>query len=231
MRKRQTAITFIFLFSVVILGALYFFVSQNIDFKDEVSLFHYDPAQIKTVSVEIKNSKSTLMREKGEWRIVEPVNSAADLDTAVGIVSALADFKAERKFVDAENLSEFGLASPSVTVQFVTNHDAHTIQIGTANITGQKYFVQIDKTNPIYLVSDYLISALKKGLGDIREKKVFQFPVSDVSGFEMRSGLGEIQLEKKSFGRWILRGENRAEIANADHVSEMLMALSNLSAI
>lgn len=132
---------------------------------NEVVLWELKEDQEKAVShVLLKDgaSEARYERKQDKWAYAAKPDREMETwrwDSAYGGLKKLV---AERKVEDrAENLSAYGLASPSFTIE-LGGKTPYTLAVGEKNPLGQSYYVQKGGDPAVYLLGSYKVEDWKK---------------------------------------------------------------------
>src|SRR5438270_12478091 len=105
-----------------------------------------------------------------KWRITAPISAEADDLQVSQQVSQLKQLQATSKVgSNVENMDQYGLASPALTVTLVlsgTTPPQQQLLVGKANVDGSAYYVRASTSKDVYLVSNALIETLRTWLTD-----------------------------------------------------------------
>ena len=165
--------------------------------------------------------ETTLAKQDDAWRIVEPVDTAADSAAVSEITGSLASLEIQR-VVDEKPAyyAEYGLAPPRIEVAFAGADGAeHRLQLGGKTPTGGDMYARLAGQDRVFLVQAYLDSSFDRKPFDLRDKAVLTFTRSDVDRLTIESGGGAIRLEK-SGADWRLKSplDARAEYGTVESV-------------
>jgi hypothetical protein len=157
--------------------------------------------------------ESTLIRvvrdnPKSPWRMVAPVEAAADQEAVDALVKEV-QFATGRNFVDKpESLSDYGLkpARARITVVDDRGGKAQTILIGRLEEKGDKggLYVQHVGQDAVFQIDGQLWTLLPKSPLQWRERRLLTRRVSDVSRIEFRGKDDSFTLGKDEKGEWRL---------------------------
>jgi len=125
------------------------------------------------------------------WVITRPLKTAADVQTAEGIVSAL-QYARVRSTVEEkptpEDLHRFGLDKPSVeVVASAEGVPPLKVRIGVENPYDSSAYLQREGDPKVYSVDGSTRSSLDKGLFDLRDRDVLAVRDLGVTRIEVRS--------------------------------------------
>ncbi len=130
----------------------------------------------------------------GSWKIVEPIEFAADVKVVKEVLNFIYDSKAQR-YLDEEapDLGKYGLDAPLIT--FTTTDKAGAIsvlKIGDKDEEGN-YYAKVEGLPWIFTVKESVKNKLTLSAEALMEKVVLDYTVADVSGFNVTVGGEKIE--------------------------------------
>ncbi|MFO0691679.1 MAG: DUF4340 domain-containing protein [Myxococcota bacterium] len=173
-------------------------------------------------------------RRDGEWRVVAPIEGPGDATALDAIASALSGL-ARAGSVDADpgDLAQFGLAAGAQVVRFQAKEARHALSIGRATPVGGNVYVRADETGPVVYVESYRLNALKRGLGELRDRRIVRVAQDTLSRLVIAWPEGEattaVELERDASGVWQIRSPIAAR-ADQQTVRELISNLEYLQA-
>ena len=197
--------TLVLLAAAVGLGAYIYFVERHrppaSDPEPNEQLFDFEADDVADLQVDAGDGELTeLARRDGSWRIVAPVETAADDGAASSMASTLASLEV-RRVVDEEPaaLEPFGLDEPALDVGFsLTDADApRRLLIGDRTPTGGDRYAKLAGSDRVFLIAGYLDSTFDKTTFDLRDKTVLEFERDDLDGIEITAGDSTIRFVKE----------------------------------
>lgn len=176
----------------------------------------FDPEQIQQVKIEIKNEKGDpevieLKRVGTAWTLLQPVTADADSASVSGVLSTLTGTGFEKVVAEkAEDLSIYGLKTPSVKVTAIKDSSTppQEVWVGDDTPIGYSAYAKQPSSEKIYRVARSFKSGVTKKLFDLRDKKIIDFALSEISEVEIGSPKEKIPLKKNEKGNWILTRQN-----------------------
>jgi len=190
------------------------------------------------IELQTAKGKFLFQKDKGaEWRILSPVETGADGNTIgqllseVQFVELMQTFPSEAK--TEANLQTFGLGRPSRTLKVATPEGELVVEIGRETPRPGGVYVRVRQPGSgeqLMVVQNQLVEAMDKELAAWREKRVFPLVVPEVTGWWMRQGALEVEVQKNPEGRWTVRRpvEAPADPAAVDAVLGEISALKAL---
>jgi hypothetical protein len=193
----------------------------------QVNLF--TPAVGKVAQLTVQGASGTMnFRRQGDtWRIVKPIDAAADSLSVNQLADAIKDIKgAEAADVDDQTT---GLAAPKWTVTVTDDKGAtHKLVVGLPRPmqAGQTY-VRPDDSKQAYVADVDLAAKLGKPAGDFRNMTVLDLQTGSMARVKV-AGPESFELVKRA-DNWELASPVAAP-ANQDNVKKLLDALGRVTA-
>ena len=195
----------------VALGAFIFFVERHQPTTDEAveradRVFpELDEDTIETVEIESNHGHVRFSLVEGEWRMVEPLDWAADPTAVRSLLGAIANLDAERTLSLGEvALSDYGLDNPLLGVVLVdANGVRFALAVGDATPLGSKRAVRRGTDDEIILSADAFVAALDREVDEWRSRDVIELAEHDLESIEISTVEDRIRVEQIN-GRWQL---------------------------
>jgi len=187
--------------------------------KKDITAFHAD--DVERFSVTRNGNTVTSERTGGDdWIITEPVEFAADSTEIYDVLDYVTEAEAVNFFDDeAENLSEYGLENPVITLVLTdTEGAASTLIIGDEDENGD-YYALWEGMPWIFTVSDKVKNKLTLTEESLMEKILLDYTVADVTDFTLET-------EHDSFV--VSRTEDGWEIEEPEELKGDKTAIDNL---
>jgi hypothetical protein len=147
----------------------------------EKRLAVFEDAQVRSLSVELGETRYFLKKEGVLWKLVAPLADRADETTVGRLLGAVRQLRALRFVTDLANPLEderYGLAQPALQA-IVTLHDGtrHTLVIGRAEIDGapRSFARRKEGTSIAEVPADALLRELDVSSFALRDKRVLGF--------------------------------------------------------
>lgn len=147
---------------------------------------------------------TTVKKENGAWRIVEPAAAKADDNEVNGITSALSSVEVVR-VVDENpaNLNDYGLSNPRIEVDFKApgDKDYKKLLIGEKSPTGADLFAKRNDDKKVFLIPAFQESTFDKKTFDLRDKTLIAFDREKVDAIDIVASGKAIDFAKDG-GDW-----------------------------
>ncbi|MFN8059120.1 MAG: DUF4340 domain-containing protein [Vicinamibacterales bacterium] len=204
------------------LGAYIYFVENKRPPASETEnkkakVFTVEPDKIQELQVtSSKGEKTTLKKDNGAWKIVEPMASDADSTEVTSIATTLASLENQRTVEEnPADTAPFGLSPAAMEVAFKAEgmSDFKRLFLGKKNPTGSDLYAKTSDGSRVFLVSSYLDTTFDHGTFDLRDKSVLKFERNNVTAMDIEvQGQPAVQLAKsntdwKMKGPWESRGD------------------------
>lgn len=122
----------------------------------------------------VDGTVARLERAGGIWTLVQPVEFPADAAAADGLASSLVSLASDASFDEPAPLDEYGLGG-APRVRFEAGDASGALRIGKTAPVGSNTYVATEADAPVHVVETYRVTAFKKSLDDLREKRILDF--------------------------------------------------------
>lgn len=142
-----------------------------------------------------------------DWQLIQPVKTKADqsvFDSVLwefGYTDKIDEIKPEA--TEVLDLVSYGLVTPTITATFYTKDKTYQLKIGKKIPMGSGVYIQLGGDSTVFIVEPVLLEVFDKSLYDFREKKVFDFDLSQVRNIKLDKPDSVIELEKRD-DNWYL---------------------------
>ena len=201
MRGLRSTIVLIVVFAGL-LGYIYYLNREGAPAADakekafaSVNAEDIEDVQIKAADGETSRAQKT----DGTWRLVEPVQAAADENELTSIASSLASLEMQRVIDEnALDLKQYGLDPARIEVSFRTKADKEPkrILLGERTPTGGDLYARFPDQKRVFLVSSFLDSTFNKNTFALREKSIIDVDREKVDRVEIVAGKRTMTLAK-----------------------------------
>ncbi len=228
MRVRTPLVLFTLL---VVLGGIYYVLEVRrspTPSDTRPKLFPIEQKDVTRLTLQTKEGRLTISREKEGWTLTEPLKAPGDKFAIDSLVGTLASTPIERTVEESPaSLAPFGLEKPSLTLTLTTVAGTpSTVHLGDATPTKGSLYAKKDGDPRVVLLPEWLRSSLTKKPFELRDKTVLAVNQDKVVRIDLRSSKGNIRLEK-SEGLWKIRKPIAAK-ADTSAVRQILFAAADL---
>jgi hypothetical protein len=188
------------------LGAYIYFVdsqrpaaSSSVDGEPaREKFFNVETDKINEIKLTYKGQTTLLRKNEAGWKIVEPVQVDADPPEAISLAQAISGLESVRPVVDnPADLKQFGLAEPSVIVEFKAEGGVSgSFKLGSKNPTQTDIYAMKGGDNKVVLVSSYQESSFTKEPFALRDKKILKFDRDKADSLTLAKGATTMELTR-----------------------------------
>lgn len=122
---------------------------------------------VNAFSYQYNNETLSFVKEDDTWYYEADKSISLDQDTMETLIATTAQLTAEQEIRDYEDLSEYGLETPSNTITLTTGDGTTTLLIGNKNDMLSQYYVKTDQSDSIYLAGSAVYTTYQKGIADL----------------------------------------------------------------
>ena len=163
----------------------------------------------KINSIAIKNAEGTIELRKQDndvWVLEKPVKDRASSIVINGLFTAAEylNFDAvigNDKPVGKDELKDYGLANSETKVTFGGGEKPMELLFGKDAAVEGKLYVKLADEKKVFVISTELKTQITKKADEFRDRKLTDLTTAQVNKVVIKSGAGEIELEKKN-GHW-----------------------------
>jgi hypothetical protein len=186
--------------------------------------------EVASIALDNGEGSFRLQRQGGDWRLVEPLEAAADKEAVEGVLSALEYARIERRIDAADDLKSYGLATPraTLTLEFDSDKAPQSLRIGEHAPIGENCFALLPDDGGVALVSAALEDLANKDLLVLRDKSLIEVDAWNVRSLRIERGVETVVLTKAEEG-WKLQSPVEAP-ADGPTVTDLLNELDRLRA-
>ncbi len=186
------------------LGAYIYFVERHRDPasapEPNEELFTFDADDVRELEVRAEDGAVTELRQDdGVWRLVAPVEAAADDVSATSLAATLSSLEINRVLDEGPvDLEPFGLAAPAIEIGVAADggNGRQRLLIGDETPTGSDRYAKLDASDRVFLIPGYHRTTLNKTTFDLRDKTLLDFDRDALDRLEVMSGERTIGLAR-----------------------------------
>src|ERR1051325_99879 len=186
-------------------------------------------SDVKKVLVKPAEGKTLVLEKSGsDWRMIEPINAAANSVAVDALVNGLTGLKSRGQIEPSENAA-MGLEHPRYIVE-VTSNDGKTkrLKIGNRQAVGDNLYVMLEGDAKGSIVPGDLSEQLEKPYTDFRQMKLVTANSMDIKQIEIAGENGKISLQKNGES-WEMTEPEKMPVESSE-ASNIASALSFLNA-
>lgn len=195
--------TLVLLVVAIGLGAYIYFVERHRDPastpEPNEELFTFDADDVAELQVRTEDGTVTELRQDdGVWRVVAPVDTAADDVAATSVAATLAGLEINRVLEEGPvDLAPFGLSAPALDLSFaVGGEDRQRLLIGDETPTGADRYAKLDGSDRVFLIAGHHRTTFNKTTFDLRDKTVLEVDRGALERIEIASDEETIEFTK-----------------------------------
>lgn len=133
----------------------------------KVTVTDVNTEDVNAFSYQYNNETLSFVKEDDTWYYEADKSISLDQDTMETLIATTAQLTAEQEIKDYEDLSEYGLETPSNTITLTTGDGTTTLLIGNKNDMLSLYYVKTDQSDSIYLAGSAVYTTYQKGIADL----------------------------------------------------------------
>jgi hypothetical protein len=199
------------------------------DLRDK-SILEFDREKVDSVEIARGTTTLLLARSGSDWKIAKPIAARGDYGAIEAVVTRLSSGQMQR-IVEAEagDLKQYGLDKPSLTATVNTGSARAALLLGKTE--GGSVYAKDASRPMVFAVEESVATDLKKEIGDLRRKDVFDFRTFNAQRVEIKRGAQAYVFEKTKDkdGKEIWKNASGQNTDTAK-VEDLLTKLSNLRA-
>jgi hypothetical protein len=192
-------------------------------------LFDIPPLDVNRLTITAADgSKTTLAKDKGKWRLQEPIKVPADNMTVDTFLETLLAWRSKGQFDPSTN-SQSGLDKPAYKVEVGTT-GGKTVQfdVGRKSSIGDTLYIKLGGATKAEIVPSELNDKFGRPINEWRDKKVVSTLASDILQIGIDRGDTKLAMEKKG-PEWVLTSPIQAP-AETSEITALTSAITSLEA-
>lgn len=192
-------------------------------------LLSFERDKVDSLSLRNGSTQIELRKKDGVWQMEQPHQDRADtsaVDRLLGLLEGLRhDAKVDLpKEKEPELLKEFGLADSETTLKLKAAAAKELeLVLGKDSPIGEKLYIQLRGQHSAFVVRNELRGRITASADEYRDHKLSATPVSSVDKLTIRSGEGEIELQRRGT-HWDLVKPLRAR-ASSSKINDLLAGM------
>ena len=189
-------------------GYIYFVDSKRPvgGLEEKAKVFTVEADKVEEITLTSDAETATLQKVDGTWRMTAPTQADADQTEVSSIATNLSTLEVNRVVEEnASNLTEYGLASPRITIAFKAQGGAAgQLQIGDKTATQSDLYAVKPGEKRVFLVPAFHETTFAKKPFDLRDKRILHFERDKVDSIEVAQGSTVSQLAR-SGSDWVVK--------------------------
>ena len=233
-RKKALIIAIICLAAAAVLYLLVVKLSQRSEdadsSDDSLVISSVDSGQITAISYEKDGKSLSFRKEDGTWYNAEDKSFPVDQDSLTTMTNALGAVSATRKLDSPEDLSEYGLDSPVLTVRYTASDDKEAeFTVGDTNDAAGGSYLKI--SGAVYLVASDFADTFNSDIYQLADMESFPTITSDsITDINVKSGSHTLEIKNDSDGgRIVLENGEEKENCASSSVTQFINTVTGIT--
>ncbi|MBQ5530862.1 MAG: DUF4340 domain-containing protein [Kiritimatiellae bacterium] len=172
-------------------------------------LVRFQPGRPMSIEVRRGADRTALSSDGRSWRVESPFNSAADAETAMRLVDALAFTRPSAVYSDAE-LAEFGRSKADYgldrsALEIVATQSGggeRVVRFGSSLPGADGVFASVAGEDCVYILPSTVKAAADLAPVDFRDRNLCQAEPGEIDSFDMKLGKGAFMRLRREGGMW-----------------------------
>ena len=209
------------------------------DSEESTTVFTASTDNIKSLDFMVDDTETTFEKDDDSWVKKDETDFPVNQTTLDSAASAIASVDSDRVLEDVDDLSEYGLDSPSNTIKIVTKSDEEdgddittTLYVGDENSSTSQYYVRKDDDEKtVYLIDSSCVEPFTKSLNDYAQMEDFP-AISNTDTITKISvdGDNSYKLSKdEDTSTWSVKGSEDEEKADSATVSSLVSSFGSMA--
>ena len=209
------------------------------DSEESTTVFTASTDNIKSLDFMVDDTETTFEKDDDSWVKKDETDFPVNQTTLDSAASAIASVDSDRVLEDVDDLSEYGLDSPSNMIKIVTKSDEEdgddittTLYVGDENSSTSQYYVRKDDDEKtVYLIDSSCVEPFTKSLNDYAQMEDFP-AISNTDTITKISVDGDnfYELSKdEDTSTWSVKGSEDEEKADSATVSSLVSSFGSMA--
>ena len=209
------------------------------DSEESTTVFTASTDNIKSLDFMVDDTETTFEKDDDSWVKKDETDFPVNQTTLDSAASAIASVDSDRVLEDVDDLSEYGLDSPSNTIKIVTKSDEEdgddittTLYVGDENSSTSQYYVRKDDDEKtVYLIDSSCVEPFTKSLNDYAQMDDFP-AISNTDTITKISVNGDNSYElskDEDTSTWSVKGSEDEEKADSATVSSLVSSFGSMA--
>lgn len=209
------------------------------DSEESTTVFTASTDNIKSLDFMVDDTETTFEKDDDSWVKKDETDFPVNQTTLDSAASAIASVDSDRVLEDVDDLSEYGLDSPSNTIKIVTKSDEEdgddittTLYVGDENSSTSQYYVRKDDDEKtVYLIDSSCVEPFAKSLNDYAQMEDFP-AISNTDTITKISVEGDNSYElskDEDTSIWSVKGSEDEEKADSATVSSLVSSFGSMA--
>lgn len=209
------------------------------DSEESTTVFTASTDNIKSLDFMVDDTETTFEKDDDSWVKKDETDFPVNQTTLDSAASAIASVDSNRVLEDVDDLSEYGLDSPSNTIKIVTKSDEEdgddittTLYVGDENSSTSQYYVRKDDDEKtVYLIDSSCVEPFTKSLNDYAQMD--DFPAisntDTITKISVDSDNSYELSKDEDTSTWSVKGSEDEEKADSATVSSLVSSFGSMA--
>ena len=226
----RSKVTVVLLFlNVVLFCYIYFYDLPRIDERKTLEarrrVLGPEAATIEALTRKDRTGATVRLEKRTDsWWLTAPYEWPADRNAIAGLINTLELLEHETSFPVADlassgrSLADYGLADPTLILDFTSSGRAYTLKIGDTTTVGNRLYVLSPDGARIHVVGRSLAEAVGLPLDTLRAASIFSVPVFEVRSLNVQTAAPanlKVRLRRDAASRWAFEAPINARASKA----------------
>ncbi len=206
--------------------------SETDDSDDSLVISSVDSDQITAISYEKDGKNLSFIKEDGTWYDAEDKKFPVNQDSLTTMTNTLGAVSATRKLEKPEDLSEYGLDSPVLTVRYTASDGKEAeFTVGDTNDAAGGAYLKISGDDAVYLVSSDFADSFNSDIYQLADMESFPTITSDsITDISVNSNGHTLEIKNDSEGgQTVLENGKEQENCSSSSVSQFISAVTGIT--
>ena len=201
---------------------------------DSLVISSVDSDQITAISYEADGKKMAFIKEDGQWYAESDRDFPVLQDSLIGMTNHLGAVSAIRKLEEPEDLSEYGLDAPVLTVHYETGDGKSAdFSVGDTNTSVDGCYLQVADDDAVYIVSSDFTDVFTTDLYEMADMEDFPTILSeDITGVKIEEENHTLQLitdENISSGWIVTENGEKKEDCSSTGITQLINTVTGIA--
>lgn len=199
---------------------------------DSLVISSVDSDQITAISYEKDGKSLSFIKEDSTWYDAEDKSFPLDQNSLTTMTNTLGAVSATRKLENPEDLSEYGLDSPVMTVRYTAGDGKEAeFSVGDTNDAAGGTYLKISGDDAVYLVASDFADTFNSDIYQMADMESFPTITSDsITDINVKSGSHTLEIKNDSDGgRTVLENGEEQENCAESSVTQFVNTVTGIT--
>ena len=177
-RKKRIQLIIVCIVFILILAAYLGFkyymshLPENAEEENVITVMDIDTSQVKEIGITNAGESINLKKEGDTWICMEDDTLSIDSVKLETFLDSAGNITAELMIEDVNDMSQYGLDNPALSIDLQSDNNLYIINIGDQNtMAGGCYYLRMNDENTVYTISSYKYNTLNKTKEDFEAEE------------------------------------------------------------